>query len=95
MLYTETDYNNELCNFEQLTEETRIKVLRKDLLFLISKGKKDVTVTELELDVIAHNQSSFDDILSHASCKEVYCTLAEKTVYYFELIRGGKNEENF
>ena len=88
MNYTENDYNSELCTFEQLTEETQIKVLRKDLLFLISKCKKDVTVTELELDVIAHNQSNFDDILNHTSCKEVYCTLAEKKVYYFELLKG-------
>ena len=85
MNYTENDYNNELCTFEQLTEETQVQVLRRDLLFLISKSKKDVTVTELELDVIAHNQSSFDDILDISSCKDAYCTLAEKTVYYFEL----------
>jgi hypothetical protein len=48
MNYTENDYDNELCTFEQLTEETQIKVLRKDLVFLISKGIKDVTVTDTE-----------------------------------------------
>ena len=89
MLYTETDYNNELCTFEQLTEETRIKVLRKDFSFLIQKGKKDLKVTELEVDTIRENKASFEDLINLSSCKEVYCTLAEDTVYYFEL-KGSK-----
>ena len=77
---TITDYNKELCDFNELNIIQKCIILREDAIRLL-KECNDIVLCENEIHVIIKNEIVFSDLLDLTSIVEKYDDISEDVSY--------------